>query len=108
MLRTKIIISITIFSILVIATSALKTQTRIIEKEITNHQKKITNLQNNFYELQLDFYYLTSPDILAKRIDNFSSGEYIEMDFSRIYLDLGHFIKEQVKSTKNFDYEKKK
>ena len=61
MFRSKIIISILIFLILLIITSIIKNQTRIIEKKLYKLNKKITLKEKDINESQLDFYFLSSP-----------------------------------------------
>ena len=55
MINKKIIISITIFSVLLFFTSIIKNKTRIIEKNISNNKIKIAVLEKEIYETQLDF-----------------------------------------------------
>ena len=63
-------------------TSLVKTQTRIIEKNI----KKI--------EVEISL-----PGKLTRKIREFSSIEYIPMDYSKIYLNLKEFIYSKNKIT---------
>ena len=65
--KTKLIITMIIFSILLSITSFIKTQTRIVEKKIITLQTKIMNLETDLHETQLDFDYLTSPYNLSKK-----------------------------------------
>ena len=105
----KLIISILIFSILLITTSMIKTKTRIIEKRIYKIDKEILTLKRDLHETQLDFYYLSSPEILSQKINEFSDTEYSEMDFSRIYLDIKDFTDLKKKITDlEFTNDKKK
>ena len=97
--RTKIIISILIFSFLLFITSIVKNKTRVIEKNIISYEKKIFNLEKELYESQLDFYYLSSPQLLQKKLSFFTNDHYQNMDISNIYLDLDNFILDQKKIT---------
>tara|TARA_B100001093_G_C26150796_1_gene727334 strand:- start:146 stop:472 length:327 start_codon:yes stop_codon:yes gene_type:complete len=106
--KFKLFISILIFTLLMIFTSIVKTQTRIIEKNIQKYKSKITQIQLNLYEAQLDFYYLSSPENITKQILRYSDDIYFPMDFSRIYLSLDQFTNQSRKITNNFLYEKKK
>ena len=106
MFNNKILISLVIFSIFMIITSIVKTQTRIIEKKIFTHEKKINAIKNNIYEAQLDFYYLTSPDYISKKIHDFSEHEYFSIKYSQIYFNLEHFLKNNLKTVKKVNYEK--
>ena len=58
MFKKKVFISMTIFSILMFLTALIKTQTRIIEKNIYSHQIKISELNNNMEAIKnLDKYF---------------------------------------------------
>lgn len=105
--KIKLILSIVIFSVLLSTTSAIKNQTRIIEKSINKIDKKIAVLEKDLYETELDFFYLSSPNNIAKKIKELSLIEYVPMDFSRIYLDYKDFTDGKSKLTTYKNYEKK-
>ncbi len=108
MLKIKLIISIIIFSILLSVTSAIKTQTRLIEKKIFKIDQKITSVKKDLHETQLDYFYLSSPASLSKKIKELDFIEYSPMDFSRMYLNLEDFVNLQKKiTTLKRNYEKK-
>ncbi|MDC1095931.1 hypothetical protein OAS47_01275 [Pelagibacteraceae bacterium] len=107
MVNKKIVISLIIFSALMILTSSIKTQTRIIEKNINIKNKKIAFLKDNLHESELEFFYLSSPEYLSSIISKFSSKNYLSMNFSQIYLSLEDFLTEQSKITKELNYESK-
>ena len=57
MFKIKIVISIFIFSTLLVITSLIKNQTRIIEKNIDQIDKRITYLKKDLYRIQaLEIY----------------------------------------------------
>ncbi len=89
--KIKLIISISIFSILLFVTSVIKNQTRVIEKNIYKINKKISAIEKDFYETELDYSYLSSPNNLSKKIRDLSFTDYMPMDFSRIYLNYKDF-----------------
>ena len=97
--KTKLIISIGIFSILLSIASAIKNQTRIIEKSIYKIDRKIATIEKDLYETELDYFYLSSPNNLSKKIKDLGDVEYMPMDFSRIYLNYKDFIDSQKKIT---------
>ena len=97
--KIKLIISLCIFSILLSITSAIKNQTRIIEKSIYKIDKKIVAIEKDLYETELDYSYLSSPNNLSKKIKNLAFIDYMPMDFSRIYLNYRDFIDSQKKIT---------
>ena len=108
MLKINLIISIFIFSILLSITSAIKNQTRIIEKNIYKIDRKIAAIKKDLHETELDYSYLSSPNNLSVKIKNLAFIEYVPMDFSRIYLNYRHFIDYQKKITiLKMNYEKK-
>ena len=108
--KIKLIISLFIFSILLSITSAVKNQTRIIEKNIYKIDRKIAAIEKDLYETELDYFYLSSPNNLSKKIKDLAFIEYLPMDFSRIYLNYRDFTDDQKKITilKMNNEEKKK
>ena len=99
MSKINLIISIFIFSILLGITSAIKNQTRIIEKNINKVDRRILAIKKDLHETELDYSYLSSPNNLSVKIKNLAFIEYVPMDFSRIYLNYRHFIDYQKKIT---------
>ena len=93
MFKTKLIISITIFISFLVVTSAIKNETRIIEKEIYNLNTKIKIKRNNLNEAQLDFHYLTSPAQIEKKLNLTDFNKYQPIKYSNIYFDINDFIK---------------
>ena len=89
--RSKLLISIFVFSFLLFFTSIIKNKTRVIEKNIKSYEKKISYLEKELYESQLDFYYLTSPKILQEKISFLTNEEYNFMNISKIYLNIDNF-----------------
>ena len=92
MSKLRLVISIGIFAILIGVTSAIKNQTRIIEKDISKINKRIAILKKDLNETQLDFFYLSSPNNLSKALKNLDLVDYAPIDFSRIYLSYNDFI----------------
>ncbi len=109
MFRIKILISVVIFSSLLILTSFIKNQTRIIEKKIFNVSKTVNLKENDLSESQLDFFYLTSPSIIEKKIENLDSIQYVPMEYSKIFLSISNFIELENKvAIQGIQNEKKK
>ena len=98
--RSKLLISIIVFSFLLFFTSIIKNKTRVIEKNIKSYEKKISYLEKELYESQLDFYYLTSPKILQEKISFLTNEEYNFMNISKIYLNIDNFFEDQKKISK--------
>ena len=97
MFRTKIIISSTIFLILLIVTSIIKNQTRIIEKKLYKLNNKISLKEKDINEAQLDFYFLTSPSQIEKKIKILGYDNYLPIEKSNIFLSLSNFTNIQNK-----------
>ena len=92
MYKIKILFSIIIFTTLLVVTSFIKNQTRVIEKKIYNLGKIIYVKEKDYKESQLDFFYLTSPLIVEQKIKHLDNTQYVPMDNSKIFLDLEAFI----------------
>ena len=97
--KIKLIISLFIFSILLGITSAIKNQTRIIEKNIYKIDRRILAIEKDLHETELDYSYLSSPNNLSVKIKDLDFIEYTPMDFSRIYLNYRNFLDSQKKIT---------
>ena len=67
MFKARFIISISIFVIFLVITSAIKNKTRILEKEIKNLNLELLSKEKNINEAQLDFHYLSSPAEIEKK-----------------------------------------
>tara|TARA_B100001250_G_C19187991_1_gene523943 strand:- start:55 stop:393 length:339 start_codon:yes stop_codon:yes gene_type:complete len=108
MSRFKLTSLFFIFSILLGATSLVKNKTRILEKKIYKVDRRISTIEKDLHETELDYFYLSSPKNLSAKINDFSSIEYIPMDFSRIHLNYINFAYPQKKiSTLKTQNEKK-
>lgn len=105
--KTKLFLSVVIFLFFMILTSIIKTQTRLVEKDIISHKKEISNLKDNLYELQLDYHYLSSPLVISKKINEYSNEDYLIMDISNIYLSFEEFLFQQKKISKFIKNEQK-
>ena len=92
MFKTKILISIIIFTFLLIGTSIIKNQTREIEKKIYNISNKIFLKEKDLNESQLDFFYLTSPSIIERKIEHLDYNHYFPMEYSNIFLSMNNFL----------------
>ena len=108
MFKSKITLSVIIFLIFLIIISIIKNQTRELEKKIYQLNIKITLKEKNKNDSQFDFYYLTSPNVIEKKIENLNFSNYIPMKYSKIFLNLSNFtnIQNKITTLKNI-YEKK-
>ena len=92
MFKIKIFMSIITFSILLIATSIIKNQTRETEKKIFNLSKIIKIKEKDLKESQLDFSYLSSPMIIHDKIKLIDNEKYVTMEYSKIFLSMSSFL----------------
>ena len=97
MFKAKIIISSSIFLILLITTSIIKNQTRVIEKKLYKLDNRISLKEKNVNEAQLDFYFLTSPSQIEKKIKVLGYDNYLPIENSNIFLSLSDFTNIQNK-----------
>ena len=91
MFKTKFIISTIIFVTFLIVTSAVKNETRILEKKITNLTNDILIKKKDISETQLDFYYLSSPKEIEKKLNLIGFDNYQPISYSKIFLDVSDF-----------------
>jgi len=108
MFRSKFIISISVFVILLLATSVIKNKTRVIEKQISNLNKIILVKEKNVNEAELDFYYLTSPEELEKKLNLIGFNNYQPIKYSNIYFNISDLteIKNKFSNLSNFNGKK--
>ena len=99
MFKAKFIISTLIFIILLIFTSLIKNETRIVEKKISKLNSKIFLKKKDINETQLDFYYLTSPSEIEKKLDVIGYNNYQPIEYSNIFLNFSDFTKIKNKIT---------
>ena len=97
MVRSKIIIPIIIFLFLLIITSIIKNETRIIEKKLSKLNKQFILKEKDFNESELDFYFLTSPAEIEKRVKILGNINYNPINNSNIFLNLSNFTDIQKK-----------
>ena len=64
MVRTRLLMSLIIFAIMLFCISIVKNKSRIIEKSIETKKKNISSIKNDLYETQLDYFYLSSSENL--------------------------------------------
>ena len=108
MYKTKFIISSLIFIFLLLLTSIIKNETRIIEKKISSLNVEILSKEKDINETQLDFYYLTSPAEIEKRLNTIGFVNYEPIEFSKIFFEISDFMNIENKITNLFDLNEKK
>jgi hypothetical protein len=100
MFEKRYIISYFIFISLLVITSSIKNETRLIEKKISILKEKVLSKEKNVNETELDFYYLTSPAEIEKRLNQLGFKYYQPIEHSKIFFDIQIFDKIQSKSSK--------
>ena len=95
---------------MMILTSVIKTQSRILEKKIYLLENNISNIKNEIHEAQLDYYYLSSPEFISNKIKEYSNENYNSIEYSKIYFSLEQFFyeKNKISELKNEEKIKKK
>ena len=107
MFKSKTILSIVIFTTLLILTSFVKNQTRLIEKNISKLTEKTNKLEKILHESQIEFYYLSSPSYISEKIKIFSDEQYFSISHSNIYSSLNEYKLNNLKITDSFHAENK-
>ena len=78
----------------------VKNKTRSIEKNIIKHELKIKKLESTLFEAQLEYSYLSSPEVISKKIYTHFEDDYSHFQLFQIYFDIDQFLVEQKKITK--------
>ena len=106
--RLKFFIVATIFLALLIFTSTIKNETRLIEKQISSLNNEIFLKRKNLNQTQLDFYYLSSPAVIEKRLKKIGFNNYQTISYSKIFLDISDFnkIEKKISNLKNLNEKK--
>jgi|TARA_B110000881_G_C18091439_1_gene278393 hypothetical protein len=97
--RKKLIILL-IYASFFITIPIIKNETRLFEKKIKNHKNQIVFLKNNLSEAYLEYQYLSSPEILEKKVIKNLDINYKNLNISQVYLNFDDFVNEQEKITK--------
>tara|TARA_B100000575_G_C22925149_1_gene536467 strand:+ start:358 stop:687 length:330 start_codon:yes stop_codon:yes gene_type:complete len=104
----KFFIVATIFLALLIFTSTIKNETRLIEKQISSLNTEILSKRKNLNQTQLDYYYLSSPAVIEKRLKQIGFNNYQTISYSKIFLDISDFnkIEKKISNLKNLNEKK--
>ena len=109
MFNKKIYVASLLFFILLIFTSFIKNETRLLEKKIYNLNHKISKLRHELHEARVEYSYLSSPKYLFNKLSEFSNEKYVPRSSSEIYLNLSDLLEHQYQKTKiNVDHDKEK
>ena len=108
MFKSKFFIISFIFFTLLVITSTIKNETRILEKKISSLSTKILIKQKNLNEAQLEFHYLTSPKELEKKINILGVDNYQPINYSKIFFHISDFYNMQNKTSEHKNLNKEK
>ena len=110
MFKVKFIISASLFILFLLITSAIKNNTRVIEKNISRLNAKIFTKEKNINEAQLDFFYLTSPKEIEKKLTIIGFDNYQPIKHSNIFYDAHDFnaLEKKLSNLINIDEKKKR
>ena len=103
MINKKIIISITIFSVLLFFTSIIKNKTRIIEKNISNNKIKIAVLEKENLWNSIGFLLSIFAKMLTEKINFLSVDDYTHIKISQIYLSYEKFLNQKKQLSEKID-----
>ena len=108
MFNLKFILSITIFISLLIVTSFIKNQSRIIEKKILKINSQVISKEKNLSETELDFFYLTSPSEIEKKVEKNNLDNFQPIEHSKIFTNIVDFtnIEKKLSRLKNSNEKK--
>tara|TARA_A100001015_G_scaffold275427_1_gene332691 strand:- start:341 stop:676 length:336 start_codon:yes stop_codon:yes gene_type:complete len=90
MFNSKLFFSVTVFILLLIITSLVKNQSRIIEKQTKVLNRGITTKEKNISEAELEFSYLSSPNRIEKKF-NSKDLKFEPIKHSNIFYDINDF-----------------
>ena len=106
MFKKSVIVSLSIFFILMIFTSIVKNNTRNIEKNIEKLVREISLLERELEDAKIDFIYLSTPEKLREKLTDLTNTKYLSYDYSRIFLSTKDFINHTSQETKNLKIRK--
>ena len=100
MFNKHLLISLSVFFVLMVFTSLIKNKTRGLEKKINNVSEKVLFLKKELKDAQTEYVFLSSPDQLQKYLIIFNLKDYLAYDISRIFSSQEEFIRSKKKETK--------
>ena len=92
MFDRTLIISLSIFLVLMIYTSSVKHKTRNLEKKINSLNSEIGVLKKELKDAKTDYVFLSSPEQLKKYLQILNINDFSIYDVSRIFYSTNQFI----------------
>tara|TARA_A100001011_G_scaffold399036_1_gene505911 strand:- start:430 stop:768 length:339 start_codon:yes stop_codon:yes gene_type:complete len=108
MFNSKLFFSLAIFIFLLIITSLVKNQSRIIEKQIKSLNSNIKEKEKNINEAEMEFSYLSSPNEIEKKFNIIELEKFEPIKHSNIFYDIHDFniLKKKLSNLINIDEKK--
>ena len=91
MFNSKLFFSLFVFTFLLILTSFIKNQSRILEKQIKSLNSNIIAKEKNISEAEMEFSYLSSPNEIEKKLNNRDLEKFEPIKHSNIFYDIHDF-----------------
>ena len=108
MFNLKLFFSLAVFTFLLIITSLVKNQSRIIEKQIKGLNIKIIAKEKNISEAEMEFSYLSSPNEVEKKFKSGDLEKFEPIKHSNIFYDVNDFntLEKKLSNLINIDEKK--
>ena len=81
MFNSKLFFSLFVFTFLLILTSFIKNQSRILEKQIKGLNSNIIAKEKNISEAEMEFSYLSSPKEIEKKFNSKDLEKFVYITF---------------------------
>jgi len=91
MFNSKLFFSLFVFTFLLILTSFIKNQSRILEKQIKGLNSNIIAKEKNISEAEMEFSYLSSPKEIEKKFNSRDLEKFEPIKHSNIFYDANDF-----------------
>jgi len=110
MFNSKLFFSLAVFTFLLIITSLVKNQSRIIEKQIKGLNINIIAKEKNTSEAEMEFSYLSSPNEIEKKFYSGDLEKFKPIKNSNIFFDVHDFntLEKKLSNLINIDEKKTK
>ena len=108
MFNSKLFFSLSVFILLLIITSLIKNQSRIMEKHIKGLNSNIIAKQKNISEAEMEFSYLSSPNKIEKKFNIRDLEKFEPIKYSNIFYDIRDFniLEKKLSNLINIDEKK--
>ena len=108
MFNSKLFFSLFVFTFLLILTSFIKNQSRILEKQIKGLNSNIIAKEKNISEAEMEFSYLSSPKEIEKKFNSKELEKFEPIKHSNIFYNLHDFYTFEKKLSNLINIDEKK